>query len=146
MPCKLVRQLLTEFPELKPVLKARDSMHLESSRYAFQKYLTEVYRVGRQWSREKIRKRRTRELQRLVDLKAAPQRLHAFRAIIETTLPSLGAKTSSRWTRSLEFASAANVPAEELNHFFQTNGGMANCARKAALEIPKRKYRRPTWD
>ena len=146
MSCKPRSQLLTEFPELAPVFTATGSLSRETGRYAFYEYLVEVYRVGRQWSREKIRKRRTRELLRLVDLKAAPQRLHAFRAIIETTLPSLGAKTSSRWTRSLEFASAANVPAEELNHFFQTNGGMANCARKAALEIPKRKYRRPTWD
>lgn len=142
---RVAPQLLAEFPELKRVFKARDSMHPGNGRYFFHKYLIEVYRVGRRWSQEKIRKRRTRDLTRLAKI-PAPRGLHAFRAVIETTLPSLGAKSASRWTRSLEFALSEDVPPDGLKHFFRTNGGMANCARKAAGEIPKRRYRRPTWD
>ena len=145
MPKKNETRLLTEFPELAPVFKAKDMMGRENGRYAFHSYLIEVYRVGRQWAREKIRKRRTRELQQIAKIQA-PRKLHAFRAIIEATLSSLDAKTSSRWTRSLEFAFSEDVPADELKDFFRAKGGMAKCARQAALEIPIRRHRRPTWD
>lgn len=145
MPCKLRPQVLSQFPELKPVFTARDSMRRETGRYAFHEYLTEVYRVGRLWSRKKIRKRRTKELMQLARIEA-PRRFHAFRAIIQATLRSLDAKTASRWTRSLEFSFSENIPADKLKDFFRTKGGMANCARKAARELPKRTHRRPTWD
>lgn len=145
MPRNIELGLLVKFPELAPVFKAKDSMGRESGRYAFHKYLTEVYRVGRCWSREKIRKRRTRELKRLTKIRET-DRLHAFRVIIKATYPSLCAKTASRWTRSLELAILEKVRAAKLDHFFRKKGGVAKCAREAASEIPKRRYRRPTWD
>ena len=145
MPKKTEAPLLARFPELAPVFKAKVLMGRENGRYAFHDYLTEVYRVGRQWSREKIRKRRTRELMRLAKIQA-PRRLHAFRAIIEATLTGLDSKAASRWTRSIQYAMSSDVPTDELKDFFRAKGGMANCARLAALEIPMRRYRRPTWD
>ena len=145
MPKKNETRLLPQFPELKPVLNAKGLMGRANGRYAFHGYLIEVYRVGRRWAREKIRKRRTGELTRLAKIQA-PRKVHAFRVIIEATLSSLDAKTSSRWTRSLEFAFSEDVPADELKDFFRAKGGMAKCARQAAREIPIRRHRRPTWD
>jgi hypothetical protein len=74
------------------------------------------------------------------------RRLHAFRAIIRATYPSLEAKMASRWTRALEIALLMRVPAKKLTEFFRENGGVAKLARLAARELPRRRYRRPTWD
>ena len=133
------------FPELKPVVAAISSLARQNGRYGFHQYLTEVYRVGCDWSQRKIRKRRTKELIRTAEIEAQRD-LHTFRAIIEATFPSPQAKQTSRWTRALEYALLSKIPVSELAMHFKKKGGVARCARDAAEEIPKRRYRRPTWD
>lgn len=145
MPRSSAQRIENQFPELAPVIAALETLNRENGRYAFLPYLTEVYRVGRSWSRQRNRKRRTRELVHVANLKERRD-LHAFRAIIETTFPSLEAKMASRWTRALEFARLEKVHPAKLSNYFRKKGGVARCARQAALELPKRRYRRPTWD
>lgn len=133
------------FPELKPVFAAAKDLKRENGRYAFHTYLTEVYRVGWHWSRRKIRKQRTKDLAYVADVEVR-RGTHSFRAIIDATYPSLQAKMASRWTRALEFALAEQAPVSKLQDYLQAKGGVAKCARKAALMLPKRTYRNPTWD
>ena len=145
MSRKQSHRLGAEFPELSPVIAALGMLDRENGRYTFHSYLIEVYRVGRTWSRQKIRKRRTRELVQVANIKER-RGLHTFRAIIEATNPSLEAKMASRWTRALEFALLEHARPAKLTEYFRKKGGVAKCARLAALELPKRRYRRPTWD
>lgn len=146
MPKKVDRRLLKQFPELAPVLQANNSMRREFGRYGFYDYLTNVYRVARGWSKQKIRKRRTRQLKQLTNI-VERKRLHTFRTIMNATAVSLDAKTASRWTRSLELAALENVPSAKLALFIRKKGGIVKCARAAASEIPKRRYRRKSsWD
>jgi hypothetical protein len=145
MPCENQKKLIALFPELQPVLDAVTKLNRDNGRYAFQDYLTEVYRVGWHWSRLKIRKRRTKGLANLAETDTRDN-AHAFRVIIEATYPSLKAKMASRWTRALELALSERVPVPELTKYFKTSGGVATCARRAALAIPKREMYRQNWD
>jgi hypothetical protein len=145
MPCENQQNLIALFPELQPVLAAVKKLHRDNGRYAFHDYLTEVYRVGWHWSRRKIRKRRTRGLANLAETDTRDN-AHAFRVIIEATHPWLKAKMASRWTRALEFALSERVPVPALTEYFRKSGGVATCARLAALAIPKREMYRKSWD
>jgi hypothetical protein len=145
MPCENQKKLIALFPELQPVLTAASKLNRDTGRYAFPDYQTEVYRVGWHWARQKIRKRRARELANLAETDTRDN-AHAFRVIIAATYPSLKAKMASRWTRALEFALSEQVPVSDLARYFKKYGGVAKCARRAALEIPKRQTYRRSWD
>ena len=138
-------RLIDQFPELGPVFNVVSTLSRDNGRFYFHAYLKEVYRVVRRWSKQRIRKRNTRELAAAAELGTSPA-AHTFRVVIETTYPSLQAKTASRWTRALEYALYREISAVRLAHFFRRQGGVANCAREAASNLRKRRYRRPTWD
>jgi hypothetical protein len=138
-------RVTARFPELQPVFAAVSRLSRDNGRYAFHPYLTEVYRVVRRWSRKRIRKRQARRLAYIAKTDTRPN-AQSFRVIIQATYPSLEAKMASRWTRALEYALSEQTPVSELDNYFRSSGGVAACARRAALELPKRETCRKTWD
>jgi hypothetical protein len=138
-------RLTTKFPELQPVFAVVSTLSRDNGRFAFHAYLTAVYRVVWHWSRKRIRKRQTKRLAYIAKTDTRPN-AHSFRVVIQATYPSLEAKMASRWTRALEFALSEQAPVSELTKYFRKSGGVATCARRAALELPKRDTYRKSWD
>jgi hypothetical protein len=128
-------RLAQQFPELEAVQLAAARLNQTKARFAFYKYLRAVYRVGWRWGLAKRRK--TTALAALTG-RQGQVGLHAFRAIIDATYPSLEAKMASRWTRALEFAFLRDIAPSQLLDFFKQSGGVANCARHAANTDPKK--------
>jgi hypothetical protein len=129
------KTLVQQFPELEAVQLAAARVHRTKARFAFYKYLRAVYRVVWRWGLAK--RRRTITLAALTG-RQGQVGLHAFRAIIDATYPSVGAKLAIRWTRALEFAFSLDTPPSRLLDFFKRSGGVANCARNAANTDPKK--------
>ena len=145
MASKMPDRVAAQFLELQPVLAAVSTLSRDNGRFAFHAYLTAVYRVVWHWSRKRIRKRQTKRLAYIAKADTGPN-AHSFRVVIQSTYPSLEAKMASRWTRALEFALSEEVPVSELTKYFLKSGGVATCARRAALELPKRDTYRKSWD
>lgn len=145
MACNLWERATKELPELQPVFAVVSTLTRDNGRYAFHAYLREVYRVVWHWSRKRIRKRQTKRLAYTAKIDTRSN-AHSFRVIIQATYPSLKAKMASRWTRALEFALSEQVPVSDLARYFKKRGGVARCARHAALGIPKRQTYRKSWD
>jgi hypothetical protein len=134
------KRLLDQFPELKAVQIAAAQVRRTRARFAFYKYLRSVYRVVWRWGL--ATRRRTATLTALTG-RQGQVGLHAFRAIIDATYPSLESKMASRWTRALEFAFSLDTPPSRLLDFFKQSGGVANCARNAANTDPKKSRQEP---
>jgi hypothetical protein len=134
------KQLAQQFPELKAVRLAAARLNQTKARFAFYKYLRVVYRAVWHWGLSKRRK--TTTLAALTG-RQGQVGLHAFRAIIDATYPSLEAKMASRWTRALEFAFLRDIAPSQLLDFFKQSGGVANCARHAANTDPKKIRQEP---
>lgn len=145
MASKMLDRVTTKFPELQHVFAVVLTLSRDNGRFAFHAYLIAVYRVVCHWSRKRIRKRRTRHLAYIAKTDTRPN-AHSFRVVIQATYPSLEAKMASRWTRALEFALSENVPVSELAEYFRKSRGVANLARRAALELPKRDTHRKSWN
>ena len=134
------RRLVEQFPELEAVQLAAARAHRTKARFAFYKYLKAVYRVVWRWGL--LKRRKTTALAKLV---GKPNRidLQPSRVIIDATYPSLEAKMASRWTRALEFALLQDIAPSGLPDFLKQEGGVANCARKAANADPKKTRQEP---
>lgn len=63
---------------------------------------------------------------------------HPLRTIIDASCDR-GGKTSSRWTRALEFAVLKNIPPDDLLRFLRANNGISGCADLASKTAPSRR-------
>ena len=107
------------------------------SRFAFYKYLEEVYRLYAdlrandvvQWGGEQIVQR--------FDKKPKYQN-HLIRLILDATC-SADRKTKSRWTRASRYAWRQRRDWKNLSAFFRRNGGPAGCAQQFTQIKPKRR-------
>jgi hypothetical protein len=131
--------------ELAPVFKAGIRLSKSRSRFAADRYLQEVYRLYNDWKRKRLAEWYSRRIARLAGT-SVHHDMHPIRPIIDATCRYADRKRISRWVRALQFAELENVRSDRLRRFFRHNGGIAGCARKAAIIEPKRKtQQRNDW-
>jgi hypothetical protein len=87
------------------------------------------------------------ELSHLAEAFMIPHRKSTspVRALIEATFPALDPKQKSRWSRDLDFAALTMATADDLPTLFTISSGIADCARIAARQKPKKEIYRDAW-
>jgi hypothetical protein len=108
-------------------------------------YLTEVYRLHRQWKTAGRAKRYAKNAARSLRL-GIRRSAHPIRIIIEATSDETDIKKKSRWGRALEYAHKKAVKPKHLVTFFRAHGGISGCAAAACQANPKRSTRKSDWD
>jgi len=107
-------------------------------------YLTIIYSIYCEWRRQKRAKHSARLLAEAANI---PLRkgMSPIRILIDATLPGADLKQRSRWVRALEYAHSEGVPAGQFRKFVRANGGLAGCARLAAMTNAKRRHPVGLW-
>jgi hypothetical protein len=100
-------------------------------------YLTIIYSIYSEWRHQKRAKHSARLL---AEAKKIPLRkgTSPIRVLIDATLLGGDLKQKSRWVRALEYANSERVPTAQFRKFVRAHGGLAGCARLAAMTNEKR--------
>jgi hypothetical protein len=107
-------------------------------------YLTAIYSIYCEWRRQKRAKRSARVLAEAANIRLR-KGTSPIRVLIDATLPSAPFKQKSRWVRALEYANSERVPTAQFRKFVRANGGLAGCARLAAMTNAKRRHPVDHW-
>ena len=106
------------------------------SRFAFYKYLEEVYHLYADLRANDAVQWGVKEIVLQFDKKPNYQN-HLFRLILDATC-NADRKTKSRWPRALRYAWRRRRDWKNLGAFFRKNGGPAGCALQFTQIKPKR--------
>jgi hypothetical protein len=107
-------------------------------------YLTIIYSIYGEWRQQRRTKRSARVLAEAANI---PLRkgMSPIRILIDATLPDAHFKQKSRWVRALEYANSERVPTAQFGKFVRAHGGLAGCARLAAMTNEKRRHPVGYW-
>lgn len=107
-------------------------------------YLTIIYSIYSEWRHQKRAKRSARVLAEAKKI-LLRKGTSPIRVLIDATLPGANFKQKSRWVRALEYANSERVPTAQFRKFVCANGGLAGCARLAAMTNEKRCHPAGYW-
>ena len=107
-------------------------------------YLRIIYSIYREWRHQKNAKQSARRLAEAGHI-SLRKGTSPIRVLIDATLPGADLKQKSRWVRALEYASSEGVPTAQFCKFVRTHGGLAGCARLAAMTYEKRYHPVGYW-
>jgi hypothetical protein len=122
----------------KSASKHRSDIRPGKRRFGIYKYLSDVYQVHLDLRSRRNAKKCTRRIAKLYKL-SIQRKSHPIRVLIEASAGPEDARQKSRWSQALKYAFGWRQSAERLEWFFQTNGGIAGCARKYADLKARRK-------
>lgn len=123
--------------ELQSLKETWDQCEEADGRFAFYKFLQEVFRLYADLRDHKAGRRAVEQIVLEFDKKPNYQN-HLFRAILDATC-SVDRKTKSRWVRALRFAWRQRCDWKHLDRFLRQNGGPAGCAKQFTQIKPKRR-------
>ena len=129
---------------LKEARQAASHRSAAGGRFAAYDYLEVIYSIYVAWKLARSATRNARALAAALDIPMR-QGVSVIRIVIEATWPSAETKQKSRWTRALECAHAEMTAPRSLISFIKAHGGVAGCARLAAVDDPKKRTDRDDW-
>jgi hypothetical protein len=126
---------------IQPIKEAAAKLKRRSGRSEIYDLLEAIYHLHSNWKRRKIAKRSAHAF--ADELKIVQRKgMSPIRILIEVALPTFDFKQKSRWVRALEYVAYEDVSANTFRQFVLANGGLAGCARSAALANRKRRRSR----
>lgn len=128
---------------IRPAEEAAARPRRRVGRFEIYDLLGAIYRVHVDWKRRKIAKRSVRILARELNI-VRRKGMSPIRVLIEATFPEADFRQKSRWVRAIEYVASEGVPLRQFRRFLRRHGGLAGCARRAAMV--NRKRRRPEGD
>jgi hypothetical protein len=90
-----------------------------------------VYAVYRRWPKA-LKKARAEQMAKFAEIRCR-RSSHPIRVIIDCSSPSTDAKTKSKWTRALRYATLQNVMSENLCEFLMEKGKGGLAGRATAF-------------
>jgi|ERR1700729_1291522 hypothetical protein len=143
-PSQTPENLRSLSASIRPAKEAAALLSRGAGRFQIYSYLTIIYSIFTEWRHQKRARHSTRIL---ADAARIPLRkgISPIRVLIDATLPGAHFKQKSRWVRALEYANSEGVPTGQFREFVRANGGLAGCARLAAMTNAKRRHPVDHW-
>jgi hypothetical protein len=130
--------------ELDHLKQVEKKSFTSRNRFREREFLQAVYRVWRQWPKDKKRA----NAERMAKLSEVPSRksAHSLRIMMDCSSPGTDEKLRSRWTQALRYAHAQNVHSSALLEFLMegVKGGVAGAARELAKPAVRKGQKRPS--